>query len=132
MNRVRLGHIKYINTYPIFYTILKERGRLPFDLGAVHALRWHVDQDVALRELKGSLDYHRARHVPTRESVSEEHTFLRALQLAYLLYVENYTRMAGVVHRGFREAPVQPRAVVMRSSFSITFWKKTSEASFCP
>jgi len=32
MNRVRLGHIKYINTYPIFYTILKERDRLPFDL----------------------------------------------------------------------------------------------------
>jgi hypothetical protein len=99
--------------------VLVSEGRLPFDLGAVHALRWHVDQDVALRELKGSLDYHRARHVPTRESVSEEHTFLRALQLAYLLYVENYTRMAGVVHRGFREAPVQPRAVVMRSSFSL-------------
>lgn len=32
MNRLRLGHIKYINTYPIFYTILKERGSLPFDL----------------------------------------------------------------------------------------------------
>jgi chorismate dehydratase len=32
VNRVRLGHIKYINTYPIFYTILKERESLPFDL----------------------------------------------------------------------------------------------------
>ena len=32
MNRLRLGHIKYINTYPIFYTILKEREKLPFDL----------------------------------------------------------------------------------------------------
>jgi len=32
MNRVKLGHIKYINSYPIFYTILKERESLPFDL----------------------------------------------------------------------------------------------------
>ena len=32
MKRIRLGHIKYINTYPIFYTILKERRNLPFDL----------------------------------------------------------------------------------------------------
>ena len=32
MNRVRLGHINYINAYPIFYTILKEREKLPFDL----------------------------------------------------------------------------------------------------
>lgn len=32
MSRVRLGHIKYINTYPLFYTILKEKENLPFDL----------------------------------------------------------------------------------------------------
>ncbi len=32
MNRLKLGHIKYINTYPIFYTILKERESLPFDI----------------------------------------------------------------------------------------------------
>ncbi len=32
MNRLRVGHIQYINTYPIFYTILKERETLPFDL----------------------------------------------------------------------------------------------------
>lgn len=32
MHRLRLGHIKYINSYPIFYTILKERESLPFEL----------------------------------------------------------------------------------------------------
>ena len=32
MNRLRLGHIHYINSYPIFYTLLKERASLPFDL----------------------------------------------------------------------------------------------------
>ena len=32
MNKLRLGHIKYINTYPLFYTILKERKSLPFEL----------------------------------------------------------------------------------------------------
>jgi len=32
MNRLRVGHIHYINTYPIFYTVLKERETLPFDL----------------------------------------------------------------------------------------------------
>jgi chorismate dehydratase len=32
MNRLRVGHIQYINTYPLFYTILKERETLPFDL----------------------------------------------------------------------------------------------------
>jgi chorismate dehydratase len=32
MDRIKVGHIKYINTYPIFYTILKAQEAMPFDL----------------------------------------------------------------------------------------------------
>ena len=32
MHRLKVGHIKYINSYPIFYTILKGSDQLPFDL----------------------------------------------------------------------------------------------------
>ena len=32
MNRIRVGRINYVNTYPLFYTILKEKHTLPFDI----------------------------------------------------------------------------------------------------
>ncbi|MCK5256624.1 MAG: hypothetical protein KAQ81_11410, partial [Deltaproteobacteria bacterium] len=53
MNRIKLGHIKYINSYPIFYTILKERKNLPFDLVSdiptrLNALMRKGDLDVSL------------------------------------------------------------------------------------
>ena len=53
MNKLRLGHIKYINTYPIFYTILKERESLPFDLvsdvpARLNAMMRKGDLDVSL------------------------------------------------------------------------------------
>ncbi|MCK5011070.1 MAG: menaquinone biosynthesis protein [Deltaproteobacteria bacterium] len=53
MNRIKLGHIKYINSYPIFYTILKERKNLTFDLVSdiptrLNALMRKGDLDVSL------------------------------------------------------------------------------------
>jgi chorismate dehydratase len=32
MHRTQVGHIQYINTYPLFYNLMKERGTLPFNL----------------------------------------------------------------------------------------------------
>lgn len=32
MHRTQVGHIQYINTYPLFYTLMKEREALPFNL----------------------------------------------------------------------------------------------------
>jgi chorismate dehydratase len=32
MNKAQIGHIQYINTYPLFYTLMKERETLPFNL----------------------------------------------------------------------------------------------------
>ena len=32
MHRTQVGHIQYINTYPLFYTLMQEREALPFNL----------------------------------------------------------------------------------------------------
>ena len=32
MHRAQIGHIQYINTYPLYYTLMKERETLPFNL----------------------------------------------------------------------------------------------------
>ena len=53
MNRIRVGRINYINTYPLFYTILKEKNTLPFDIvsavpTALNSMMREGDLDVSL------------------------------------------------------------------------------------
>jgi chorismate dehydratase len=53
MNRIRVGRINYINTYPLFYTILKEKNILPFDIvsdipTALNSMMREGDLDVSL------------------------------------------------------------------------------------
>jgi formylglycine-generating enzyme required for sulfatase activity len=102
---------------PVIPVLISECA-LPFGQESVHARLWCRDRDQALGELKADLVHYRAR-APSVEALSDEHAFLRALQLDYLLHVENYTRMAGVAHRRLRRAAVRPRAVVMRPEFAL-------------
>jgi len=53
MNRIRVGRINYVNTYPLFYTILKEKHTLPFDIvsdipTALNRMMREGDLDVSL------------------------------------------------------------------------------------
>jgi Sulfatase-modifying factor enzyme 1/TIR domain/NACHT domain len=95
---------------------------LPFGLENVHARLWFRDKEQSLEDLREDLTMYRDR-APEAEPGSDVHTYLRALQFAYLMAVENYTPMAGAGR--YRARPISSRlhAVVMRPGFGL---RKTS------
>jgi TIR domain len=95
---------------------------VPFGLEHVHARLWFKDKEQSLEDLREDLAMYRDQ-APEAEPRSDVHTYLRALQFAYLMAVENYTPMAGAGR--YRARPISGRlhAVVMRPEFGL---RKTS------
>jgi hypothetical protein len=91
---------------------------LPFGLSNINARVWHKDKQQAVEQLRADLNGYRAK-APSLEPINDLHTYLRALQLGYLMAVGNYTPMAGEVRR--RREPIArlPQPVVMRPEFSL-------------
>jgi hypothetical protein len=90
---------------------------LPFGLANVNARAWHKDKQLAVQHLRADLEY-RAK-APSLEPANDLHTYLRALQLGYLMAVGNYTPMAGDFRCRRETVSRLPQPVVMRPEFSL-------------
>jgi formylglycine-generating enzyme required for sulfatase activity len=91
---------------------------LPFQLGDRNARSWYRDQAQAIQQLRSDLDSYRAK-APIPESADDLQTYLRALQIGYLMAVHNYTPMAGEGRHRRESRARRPQPVVMRPAFSL-------------
>lgn len=91
---------------------------LPFGLANRNARAWHQDKQQAVQHLRADLEKYRAK-APSLEPANDLHTYLRALQIGYLMAVGNYTPMAGEVRRRRETVSRLPQPVVMRPEFSL-------------
>ena len=100
---------------PVIPLLIAETG-LPFGLENLNARLWYQNHEHALKDLIDDLKHYR-RHAPAVEPADDVKTYLRALQFNYLMAVENYTPMAGVVRVRQDRTAGRIHPVVMGSEF---------------